>query len=191
MTFFAFAGKCGGFGASGLRSCRRGAARPRRPAARPSAIEPTPTAQRLKKCRRVMSRSSVFGIHGVHSRVMVSSRFSSTRAAVSESSFLRTASSSAEGGARCSGGRRLRGRPVWMIFSSAVGELEERRVVQQRQRLQRRVAADAAGAGAEAVGRVEDVQRRVAAWRDRRTCRGRGGSGPRPCSRSSRASTWP
>src|SRR2546423_8864860 len=62
MTFFARAGKCPFFGANGLTSALFSP-----PAARPPfrrdvrAREPRPTAQSLKKCRRVWSSSGFSG----------------------------------------------------------------------------------------------------------------------------------
>src|SRR6266404_373503 len=59
IIFFARAGKCGGFGASGLTSF--GASPPNILCSfsnDASAIEPSPIAHWLKKCRRVMSRNT-------------------------------------------------------------------------------------------------------------------------------------
>src|SRR5262249_55575254 len=58
MTAFAFAAKCGFFGASGsLRGGLSSARAVSRFSREPSAMDPSPTAQSRKKCRRV--RASV------------------------------------------------------------------------------------------------------------------------------------
>src|SRR5437016_7333898 len=59
MTFFTFAGKCGGFGAVGLASLAGSADSSCSPSSDASAILPTPTPQRLKKCRRVSNWRSL------------------------------------------------------------------------------------------------------------------------------------
>src|SRR6266852_3713373 len=59
MTFFTFAGKCGGFGAVGFTALADSADRSCSAISDASAILPTPTPQRLKNWRRVSNWRSL------------------------------------------------------------------------------------------------------------------------------------
>ena len=153
-----------------------------------------------------------------HSRVMNSSRFSSTRATIIQAARSGASGDTALASAglaaksdRCRPGtiaagsararsarapgtarkayreprrvvvRRPRGRSA---AASPWANSKNAGVVEQRQRLQRRVRAVPPGAGADGVGGVEDDQSAGAGPTARSTCTCRGGSGRRRCSAS-------
>ena len=156
---------------------------------RPRPCAPRPTRHCWKKWRRAArsaeceSAKCGMSVHGIHSRVMVSSRFNSTRQIASRpavGSLGRLAAIScsnqwdkqlAFGGGRLRGStdrnadsarrRSFGGSSASTRWASACGTFEKRLIVGERQRLQRRVAAQPAGAGDVAAGGVEREQHRI------------------------------